>query len=88
MRAAIKNPPIVQAGEVRTIIATGIIAIDRGDGYVQVTFCHDQMWGSKDVIEREVAGRVVMTPHCWDEFKRAAEALGVHIELQVAPSVH
>ena len=83
-----KRPPIVQAGEVKTIVATGVIAIDRGNGYVQVTFCHDQMWGADVVQEREITGRVMMTLSGWEEFQRVAATLGIPIEREAGQAVH
>lgn len=76
--------PIVQTGEVPTIIATGVIAVDRGDGFFDVTFCHDHSWGGTEVQERQVTGLVHMTERCWEQFLRIAAAIGMTIEMQAA----
>lgn len=79
--------PIVQTGEVKTIIATGVIAVDRGDGFVDVTFCHDHRWGGSEIQERQISGLLHMTRRCWLEFLRIADMLGMEIEMEL-PLVH
>jgi hypothetical protein len=83
-----KKPPVVDPGHVPLVVATDVVAIDRGPDYVQITFGFDQMFGRKSVQEQELSGRVVLTMRAFAALKAALAADNAEIAAQVLELVH
>lgn len=60
-----KRPPVVDPGHVPLVFATGIVALDVGTDYVQVTFGVPQIWNGGGVKALDAVLRVVLTPSAW-----------------------
>lgn len=83
-----RRPPVVDTGHVPLVVATDVVAVDRGPDYVQITFGFDQMFGKKDVQETELCGRLVLTMRAFAALKAAVIADNAEIATQVVVLVH
>lgn len=83
-----KRPPVVEPGHVPLVVATDVVALDRGPDYVQIIFGFDQMFGQRSVQEQDISGRVVLTLRAWEALKALVSADAAEVAAKFAALIH